>query len=280
MTKKWIAVNLALLTIACLLGWQLKVSVDRFNVGNDLAKLQPVKDVKQKLTPEGGLPALKPPVQYSAAEFAVIPEKTIFSPTRAREEKEVVAAVPETPPLQQKPILVGVAISGDRRLASIVDPAVPAGPKRKTQTKQVGDVYQGYTITDITEDQMILESGTRREVIPLHDGAKRSGQQGKTAILATRIVNFGGGGAGGGTSAMTVATARPAGQQGAVASSIGSGQRPGAPAQQAATRPGSAPAAVQQAPAQPAGIVNPSEIIDAQGRRVIRTPFGDIPRDK
>ncbi len=279
MIKKWIAVNLALLMMACLLGWQLKVSVDRFNAVNDLAKLQPVKDVKQKLTLEGGMPPLKPPSQYNVAEFAAVPEKNVFSPTRAREEKEVVAAVPETPPLQQKPILVGIALAGDQRMASIIDPTVTGGAARKTQTKRVGDVYQGYTITDITDSQMVLESGTRREVIPLHDGTKRTGQAGKTPILATRIVNFGAGGAAG-AAGMVASSARPVGQ-GAVASSIGSSaSRPEAkPSQQAAAKPAGAPAAPPVQVPQ-GGFVNPSEMIDAQGRRVIRTPFGDRVRDK
>ncbi len=278
MIKKWIAVDLALLMMAGLLGWQLKVSVDRFNAVNDLAKLQPVKDVKQKLTLEGGMPPLKPPSQYNVAEYAVVPDKNVFSPTRAREEKEVVAAVPETPPLQQKPILVGIALAGDQRMASIIDPTVPGGAGRKTQTKRVGDVYQGYTITDITDSQMVLESGARREVIPLHDGTKRTAQAGKTPILATRIVNFGGGGAAGAGAMASSVAARPVGQ-GAVASSIGSSvSRPEAKSsQQAAAKPAGAPAAP---PVQVPQFVNPSEMIDAQGRRVIRTPFGDIVRDK
>ncbi len=270
MTKKWIAVNLVLLVIACLLGWQLKLSVDRFKAENDLAKLQPVKDVKQKLAVGGDIPALKPPGRYDAAEFAVIPDKNVFAEIRAREEKEPVAAVPEVQPLQQKPVLVGVAIVGDQRLASIIDPTTAQGQGRKTQTKRLGDVYQGYTITDITESQMVLESGNRREVIPLHDGAKRAGQPGKTPIVATRIVNFGGGGAGGGTQVATVAAVRPSAPTSAT---IGGNQRPGT-TQPAAARP--TPAA--QTP--PQGIVNPSETTDTQGRRVIRTPFGDIVRDK
>ncbi len=277
MTKKWIAVNLVLLVTACLLGWQLKVSIDRFNRENDLARLQPVKDMKQRLTLEGGIPAMKAPRQYSAAEFAVIPEKNVFSPTRAREEKEVVAAVPEVPQLQQKPILVGVALAGDQRMASIIDPTVPAGPGRKTQTKRVGDVYQGYTITDITESEMVLESGARREVIPLHDGSKRTAQAGKTPILATRIVNFGAG-SGGGTPAMAVVSSRPGGQ-GTAASPRGGPQRQAVTAgQQAAAKPAVA-VTPAQAP-QPGSPVNPSEFIDAQGRRVIRTPFGDIVRQQ
>jgi hypothetical protein len=281
MTKKWIAVNLVLLATACLLGWQLKVSADRFNADNDLAKLQPVKDLKQKLTAEAGLPALKPPGPHNAAEFAVIPEKNIFTETRAREEeKDQAPAVPDIPELKQKPVLVGVAIAGDQRMASIIDPTTPAAPGRKSQTKRLGDVYQGYTITDITESQMVLESGTRREIIPLYDGAKRKGQPEKTPILATRIVNFGGGGVIGGPtasagSAISVATARQtAPQAGSPTSpSIGSAQRP-AQGQQPAAKPAAAQA--QQPPA----FYNPSETTDAQGRRVIRTPFGDIVRDK
>lgn len=195
-----------------------------------------------------------------------------------REETEQQAAqaqVLEAPPLAQKPIYVGVTIFENRRMASIIDPT-NAGGGRKTQTRRIGDVYQGYTITDITESQMILENGNRREIIPLHDGAKRSGQ-GKTPILATRIVAIGGG-AGGGASTPPIASSVPPGavpRTGGPASAVigGTGQRTTASPPTAVR---SVPPQVQQQGA--AGNLN--EGTDAQGRRVIRTPFGDIVRDR
>lgn len=270
MTKNWIAINVLLLILAGLLGWHLKVSRDRFNAENDLSKVQPVKDVKQRLTIEAGVSPLQPPRQYNAGEFAVIVDKNVFSETRAREEKEAVAVVPETPPLQAKPVLVGVAIVGNQRMVSMIDPTAQA-TGRKSQTKRVGDVYQGYTITDITDNEMVLESGSRREVIPLHAGSKRSAQQGKTPIIATRLVNFGGGGAAGGTVPVLTASApRPGAQPPTPASpTAGAAQRTLAN-QQTGARPSPA-----QTMPQPAGALNPAEGTNSQGQRIIRTPFGD-----
>jgi hypothetical protein len=270
MTKNWIVVNVVLLIISCLLGWQVKMSVDRFNAANDLGKISPLGGAKQKLTLEAGIPPLQPPRAYNAAEFAAVPSKNVFSETRAREETEQqVAQVPESPPLAQKPIYVGVTIFENQRMASIIDPT-NAGGRRKTQTRRIGDVYQGYTITDINESQMILENGNRREILPLHDGAKRSAQGGKTPILATRIVAIGGA-AGGGAPTPPGAVSRPGGPASTVIG--GAGQRTTANPP-AGIRPVS-PQVQQQGAAG-----NPNEGVDAQGRRVIRTPFGDIVRDK
>ncbi len=273
MTRNWIAINVLLLLAAALLGWQLNVSVKRFDTENDLARLQPIQDPKQKITQEGGLPPLPPPKRYSATEFANIPAQNLFSDTRAKEEKTDTPVVVEIPVLQVKPVLVGVTISSGQRLAVIIDPTSTASV-RKSQTKRVGDTYQGYTITDITEDKMVLENGNRREVIPLFDASKHPGQAGKTPIQATRIVAFGGGGAAGATAgtAVPVATAAsrsaagstapvPPGSAGAQSSIARSA------AQQGRQVPGTTP---QPASSSPAG--------DQQGRRIIRTPFGDVVR--
>ncbi len=267
MTRNWIAVNLLLLLVAALLAWQLNLSVKQFNMENDLARLQPFQDPKQKITQEGGLPPLPPPKRYSPEEFANIPAQNLFSDTRTKEEKVDTPVVVEIPILQVKPVLVGVTINGNQRLAAIIDPTSPAGP-RKTQTKRVGDTYQGYTITDITQDKMVLENGNRREVIPLFDASKHPGQSGKTAIQPTRIVAFGGGGGVSGGAAVPVTT---------VASRPGSGAVPPVPA---GAQSGIARTSAQQgrqvpgSPAQPA----PTSPAGDQGRRVIRTPFGDVVR--
>ncbi len=277
MTKNWIAINVVLLIIAVLLGWQLKVSAEKYTVENDLAKVQPVKDAKQKLTQEGSLPPAQQPRRYSIGEFAVIPEKCVFADTRAREEKEVAAPVVYEPPeLTQPPILVGVTIAGNQRMASIIDPAIPGS--RKTQTKKVGDVYQGYTITDITDSQIVLESGAKRRVLALRDGLKRNPQGGRTPILATRVVAFGGGAAGGSptlTASGAGSPARPASQPPVpIPGSIGGTTQP-----VAGRTLGIQPSAAVQA-VRPQGGGAANQTTDAQGRTVIRTPFGDIVRDK
>ncbi len=271
MTKNWIAINILLLMVAGFLGWQLRRSIYQFKAANDLGKIQPVMDMKQKMNAEGGLAPIRPPRVYNAAEFSVIPEKNVFSEFRAREEKTDTPAVAEVPPLAQKPVLVGVTISGGMRMASIIDP-LNTSQARRAQTKRLGDVYQGYTITDITEDRIVLESGSRREIIPLHDGAKHQPQAGKTPILATRVVSFGAGGSAGG-GAVAVISGGPGRTPAPVAVPT-----PITPVVQPVTpRPAAQPARQTAAPLQPATpIYNPAA---APAGNVIRTPFGDIVRD-
>ena len=281
MTKKWIAITLLLLVITCLLGWQLRASVLRFNAENDLAKIQPIRDMKQKMVPENPLPQLAPLKKYNPSEFTVIPETNVFSESRTKEEKVEIAAPPEPPPLTQKPILVGVTIVDNVKKASIIDPTSPQQDKnRRAQIKRIGDFYHGYTITDITLKHIVLESGTRKEIIPLHEGSKRS-QGGKTSILSTRVVSFGGGSSGGtpvsvaaGTSVRTTVT--PVSSATPVSSSTSAAQAiaiSSAPAQQRATSTSAKSAAVR-----PAQQKIPTSGTDEQGRRVIRTPFGTIVR--
>ena len=267
MTKNWIAVSAFLMLISGLLGWQLYVAAKRFSAENALSKMQPVTDLK-RIAPEGGLPPLQPPRRYNAAEFAAIPNQNVFSETRALEDKT--DAQPPLPPpeLNPKPTLLGVTISGNQRLALIVDPTIPT--TRQQVTKRPGDVYQGYVITDITESQMVLESGSRREIIPLFNGSKHAAQGGKTPILATRVVSFGAAGTSGAAQPVVVSAgsgaARPAGS-GQASVSIGAPRPAAQPSQQAQQ-----PQVAQPQQSQPL-----NQGVDAQGRQVIHTPFGDYP---
>jgi len=280
MRKKWVVLNVGLLLMAVFLVWQLRASIYRFNADNDLARVQPAKDLK-KGSAEETLPPLQPPVRYDSAKYQAIPDQNLFSESRTKEEKVDVAAVPEVPPLTVRPVLVGVMASGDKRMALIVDPSA-SGSGRKTHTKRLGDTYQGYTVTDITESKMVLENGGRREVIPLFDGSKRPGQGGKTPVIATRVVSFGAGPASaGGISAQkatpaAAAAARPTAAAASVP--VGTSAAPASPAaQQGGIVRGAQGRQTMGAPqgGQPAG-----ESTDSQGRTVIRTPFGDIVRPK
>jgi hypothetical protein len=165
-------------------------------------------------------------------------------------------------------------------MALIVDPS-SSGGGRKTHTKRLGDTYQGYTVTDITESKMVLENGGRREVIPLFDGAKRPTQGGKTPVIATRVVSFGAGpsSSGGTAPQRSVSTTVPATRPTTAATSVpvGTVATPATPASQSGIVRG---AQGRQVMAAPQGGQSVGETTDAQGRTVIRTPFGDIVRPK
>ena len=277
MTKKWIAITLLLFVATGLLGWQLYVSVLRFNAENDLSKIQPVQDIKQKIVQDKSLPRSAPSVNRTPVEFAVVPENNVFSESRTREEKADSAAALEPPPLTQKPILVGVSIVDNQKRASIIDPSSPAqGRNRRSQTKRIGDVYRGYTITDITPNHIVLESGARKEIIPLHEGSKRQ-QGGKTSILSTRVVPIGGGTVTGGMPVMVVGASPVSGRT--VTTPVSASASANIPQPVVVGVPG----AVQQR-TPPTNVTPtpqpqlPTTETDAQGRRIIRTPFGNIVR--
>ena len=288
MSKKWIAVNFLLLGMAALLAWQLQLAVDRFKGANDLGKLPPAPRTPKGTQSDVGLGPPQAARRYNAGEFGVIPGQNLFSDLRGKPEEEPKPAVQEAPVLTVKPVLVGVTLSGTHRFASIIDPSTPA-QGRRTQTRRVGDVYQGYTIVDIAENQMVLQNGVRQEIIPLFDSTKQKGGSARTAIAASRVVAFGPGAAGAAGAAApspSVITNRPQ-QAAAPTPSTGAAAAVGQPAggtgqpsvrttippPQTQTRqvPGNAP---QQQP------LAPNERIDEQGRRIIRTPFGDIVREK
>ena len=278
MMKKWIAINLLLLAAAALIGWQLRASILRFNADNDVGKIVPVQNMKQLIVPEKPASKAVPAKTYNPADFGVIAEKNLFSDTRTKEEKVEAAAPPEPPPLTQKPILVGIAIMDNRKEASIIDPAGPQGrgaptAANRAQIKKIGDSYQGYIITDIFPDHIVLESGSRKESIPLHEGTKRvSG--GKTPIIATRVVSFGAGGAAGSATVVAGSAGAPVPVRTAVApTSI--------PAAPQTSQPPPAARGVTVAPApkaHPAPAGSGSGTSAPPGTRTIRTPFGDYTR--
>jgi hypothetical protein len=277
MTKKWIAITLLLLVVTGWLAWRLNIYIHQFKSENDLAKIQPVKDIKQKMVQEKTLPKLAPPKIYNTSEFTLIPDNNLFTDTRTKEDK-VESAPPEPPPLAQKPILVGVSIADNSPRASIIDPTSPgSGQNRRAQVRRVGDVYHGYTITEIAADHIVLESGTRKEIIPLHEGSKRA-QGGKTPIMSTRVVSFGGSGISGGTP-VNIASGSP-GSGRTVVSPVGSPATTNVNqtvvnSTAAATQQRNVPAATPTTTPQPQPTA-PGVRTDAQGRRVVRTPFGDI----
>jgi hypothetical protein len=295
MKKKWIAINLLLLSITGLLGWQLHNSVLRFRQENNLSKIRPVKDPKQKNTQGAVLPGLAKTKVLSAAEFSTIPDRNVFSETRSREDQVNVPIVAEAPPLAQKPILVGITISGSQKVATIIDPvaspmAQMQAPGRRTQAKREGDVYQGYTITEITEDHIVLVSGTRKEVIPLHEGSKRP-QGGKTPILSTRVVSFGGaGGASAGTpvviSGSAVIASRGQGASPTTTAAPTPGGNRGAAATALATAPGAQTAQpiqqliqqIQQGIQQMQPPNNRGNAPANRGGNTVASPFGPITR--
>jgi len=286
MSKKWMAINALLFIVACLLGWWLHTSIRKFNAQNNLETLRPKQTLKQKIAQENALPQLPPQNRYNPGDFSVISEKDLFSESRTRDEQATAdSALPEAPPLSQKPILVGINIMGAQKTALLVDPKPSSqNRKRKAEIKRIGDVFQGHTITDIAPDHIVLESGSRKEIIPLHEGSKQT-PNGRTPILSTRVVSFDGGAVSGGTpivsSASSVSAARPTAVP--VGTPESASQPKAAPVATISAAPAREPSREPAAAASPpqrgqSQQQSPSTGSSASKTRVIRTPFGDIVR--
>jgi hypothetical protein len=283
MAKKWIAINLLLLVIAGLLGWELRASILRFNDENNPAKIRPTRAAKPATIPPKPGASGKLEKGQAPEDFSIIMQKNIFSETRGNEEVVEAPRPPEPPKLTQKPILVGTIIFDNQYKALIIDPTSTTSGIRRPEIKRIGDVYRGFTITGIYADHIVLENGTRPEIIPLHEGTKKA-QQGRTPIAATRVVAFGGGAMSGG--AISATSARSAAPTRTPAPMPVNSIPPGS--QVTITAPGGAPARTiiipnqpQNQPQSPADtkqqvITQPSD--SGTGTRVIRSPFGDIIR--
>jgi hypothetical protein len=273
MTKKWIAMNLLFLAIAGLLGRYVFKSIEDIKQKNKAENITP----KPTATASDNrvLPLPESPRTYNRAEFSVITEKTLFVEDRTNviaKPAIVETPVPEIAPLAPRPILIGTSISDNNQSALIVDPvgapgSVP-GVSRRAQVKRIGDSYQGYAITQIAAENIVLEAGTRKETISLHEGSKRP-KGGKTAIQATRVVSIGGGNNGVTTGASPVVASADAALIAMIPSNVQ--QNPAEPRIVAAATP--LPGTVQPQTGQPFNYVGPTP--DGRGR-IIRTPFMDI----
>jgi len=274
------AISVLLLMVAGLLGWWLHTSIRDFNANNDPEKLQPSRDMMQKLAQAKALPQLPPEKNYITEEFAVIPENNVFSESRSSEEETTEdAAQPEAQPLSRKPILVGINITDNQKTALLVDPKSSSQDrKRRAEIKRIGDVFLGHTITDIAPDHIVLESGSRKETIPLHEGSKQT-RGGKTPILSTRVVSLSGGGISGGTpiasSARIASAARTAAAPKSIPVAATTATAIVTPVRQPRSEPTAKAKSTQQTRSQQR---SPNTGSSPPETRVIRTPFGDIVR--
>ncbi|MDR1727343.1 MAG: hypothetical protein LBT74_05360 [Acidobacteriota bacterium] len=293
MAKKWIAINMVLLVAVMLLGRELYRSVQGFDAANDPARIQPATSGDTAAAVAPAVPAVAG--ASPNADYSMIPERTIFSDLRGQEEEEVASVAPTTPPLaqNQKPILVGTLMVEDQYQALVVEPTTAArGGSRRAQTRRVGDQYRGYTITSIAADRMVLENGSRREVIELRGDARRpAGPAARPgAGGATNVVWIGAGKSGGGAlSVATAATPPPVRGEAATRQVRGpqtaaGGAGGGVPTRQPGTAPQQDDAAdnpvTPTTPTTPAAASpsRPSRPAAPGGQRVIRSPFGDIIR--
>ena len=176
--------------MAVFAGWQLYASVQQFKEDNDLSKIQPDGSLSQKTAQDTILPAPLTANKYRPVDFTIIPEKNVFSESRTSEASADSPAISGTMPSTVKPVLVGVILSENQKIASLQE---PPGRARSTQVqaKKIGDTYEGYTITAIESDHIELSNGNLKELVYLNDSS-RPAQRTKTTIISTRVIPIGG----------------------------------------------------------------------------------------
>lgn len=285
MTKKWIGINLLLLFFAVATGWHFYDSVQQFKADHDLSKIRSDNSLSQMTAQDTVLP---PPYEsglYNPSNFNIISEKNVFSASRTTED-----STEETPtgtmPVSQKPTLVGVIITGNQRVASIIEPQ-GRGQSTQAQLKRIGDVYEGYTITEIESDHIVLDNGRQKEIIYLNDSATQNRQTG-AAKASTRVVHIGDGASGAdipvtivsGKAGSTVPSRPRTAPQPANSRAEGNTRNLIGPGP--ATRPnGQQPASQAPQTSAPQPTTNTTSPAPGSGvrSRVVRSPFGDIIRN-
>ena len=296
MAKKWIAINLVLLVAVIMLGRELRYSVQAFITENNPVRIQPTSEERQAVGDTAAIAGKED--LFANVDYSTISDHTIFSDLRGKDVVEPAVAAPPMQPMaqNQRPILVGTIMVDDNYQALMIDPTTPVrGGRRIPETRRIGDVYRGYTITRIAAGQVVMENGARSETIEFSSNPQRPVVPNvRAAAGATRVVPIGPGGTGGsGITVVTTATQTPVRN---VPAAQNTPVRPGAPVgnqQNISVVNGGAvanrqPAAIQQeeiaptAPQPPQTIQNqPQPAKPAPGRgqqRIIRSPFGDIVR--
>lgn len=164
MARKLLLINLILVLLIAALGMQLVWSWQGFdqekNIGRIMAEFRSTQ-------PEVGEP-LDAGGRSAYLDYQLIAEKNLFSSDRQppqEEGEEAASAAP--PPLVPEPILHGTLKIGDTQFATVTK-YEGTGRRRAQGTKVrvgLGDLVQGYTVSEISRDAMVLKWNDTEVVI-------------------------------------------------------------------------------------------------------------------
>ena len=196
MTNKWIALNLLLLITALGLTREYYQQHERFKTKNDPAKIEPVSMETQAAAKTASGDSINNLIimpNNNDADYFVIAKKTLFSDTR-RNEKKPPAVAPKVAPLPKPhPILVGTVMIDGQFTASVINQFAQQQARNiqlDPEIWRVGHYYRGYRVTSIEADQLVLENGGAREVLPLNRTAARTSTV-RSADSAARVISIG-----------------------------------------------------------------------------------------
>lgn len=269
MNSRLVILNLLLLAGCVWLARLVKLDMQKFTAEHHSVPDQ----VSQSSEAEAkGFSPYQPPKPVDTPAYLHVSTKNLFLASRNLTAPETATEAETAPVLNPKPVLIGVAKNGDRTQAVVR--RAPSAPNRRSMvTLQAGDMYEGYKVTKISEKQVELtftsaNGQSINQFINFADPATRTASAppppAMTAAAPGQIIQVGDPGA---------ANANPA----AAVSQVNAAVAGVDPASGMATA--NQPAAANPASNTRRNIpMRRSEYIDSQGRRVIRTPWGDIVR--
>lgn len=131
----------------------------------------PPRAVLIPVTKASAPPAIPPEpsiAQVVKADFSIVADRPVLQPSRRPFVPAVAAAPPQPAPAPPPPpairayTVVGVMMSGGRRLAWLKSPS-GGSPARVAE----GDVVQGWRVKHIESDRVTFEAGTAEQVLSL-----------------------------------------------------------------------------------------------------------------
>lgn len=172
MARKLLLINLFLALAVAGLGMHLVWSWQEFEQQQSIPRLlaelgSPQHSQVQPLDQEYGQ-------QPGYADYQLISEKNLFSDDRQPPQENADDVAEETAPvLNPEPILHGTLVIGDRQFATITK---FEGTRRRTQQSKVrvalGDDVQGYKVSEITRDSIVLKWNDTEVVIEKEVGER------------------------------------------------------------------------------------------------------------
>ncbi|MEE8584604.1 MAG: hypothetical protein V3T83_07110 [Acidobacteriota bacterium] len=131
----------------------------------------------------------------SSLDYQLIAENCLFAEDRQPPQEEDGSSTEETAPqLSPEPILHGTLIIGERRAATVTKFEGTGGLRAHGSKVRVslGDVVQGYTVSEITEDAIVLKWNDTEVVIEKELGGRPEAPDGsKIAAVGVNIFRIG-----------------------------------------------------------------------------------------
>jgi hypothetical protein len=297
MSKRMLLLNILLLVGCVYLGRMVYQDFSEFDNTHKVVAVEP-ESAENKGADSKAL-AVQSPSPVTPSENMVISEKNLFLESRSLQAATAVPVPEVAPALNPKPMLMGVAMVGSEPRAFVQNVRAQPG-QRSTKILKVGEAYEGYKVAQIQRGRVELSytspsGNVTTQVLDINDAANRAARTAaRTPLTPSQVISIGS------QNAATVAAQQvPAiddQNRRVIRTPFGDVTAPpgmqGAPARALPINPANQNRLLQQQEQQlqqqsqqqsqqsrtETTPMRRNEVIDEQGRRVIRTPFGDIIR--